>query len=97
MSALLNFVDQQVLVVTQDGRVIVGTLKGSDSTGSVILAGSVERIFAPDCPVEEVPLGLYVLRGDSICLIGDLDVEKDRSMDLAQLMAEPIPETRHAL
>ncbi|KAN0059833.1 U4/U6-U5 snRNP complex subunit LSM8 [Thecaphora frezii] len=97
MSALYGYVDQQVLIVTQDGRVIVGTLKGSDSAGSIILAGSVERIFSPDAGVEEVPLGLYILRGDSICLVGDLDVEKDRSMDLAQILADPIPETRHTL
>ncbi|PWZ00163.1 hypothetical protein BCV70DRAFT_161650 [Testicularia cyperi] len=87
---------EQVLVVTQDGRVIVGTLKGCDALGSIILAGSVERIFSSDEGVEEVALGLYVMRGDSICLVGQLDQEKDKSIDLSNLMAEPIPETRHA-
>lgn len=95
MSALQQYQDQQVLVITQDGRVIVGTLKGSDSVGSIILAGSVERIFSPDEGVEELPLGLYILRGDSICLVGLVDEEKDKDIDLAKIMAEPIPETRH--
>lgn len=95
MSALQQYVDQSVLVITQDGRVIVGTLKGSDSVGSIILAGSIERIFSPDQGVEEVPLGLYILRGDSICLVGSLDRDKDKAIDLSQVMAEPIPETRH--
>lgn len=53
-------------MITQDGRVITGQLKGFDSLGSVILAGSVERIFSTEEGVEEVPLGLYVVRGDSM-------------------------------
>lgn len=61
-----NLSSEQVLMITQDGRVIVGTLKGFDSAGSVILAGSVERIFSSDAGVEEVLLGLYIVRGDSM-------------------------------
>ena len=95
MSALAQYLDQRVLVITQDGRVIVGMLRGSDAVGSIILASCVERIFSPDEGVEEVPLGLYVLRGDSICLVGLVDAEKDKAVDLATIRAEPIPETRH--
>ena len=57
---------EQVLAVTQDGRVIVGTLRGFDNVGSVILSGCVERIFSAESGVEEVPLGLYVVRGDAM-------------------------------
>jgi U6 snRNA-associated Sm-like protein LSm8 len=57
---------EQVLAVTQDGRVIVGTLRGFDNVGSVILSGCVERIFTGDAGVEEVPLGLYIVRGDAM-------------------------------
>lgn len=60
------FALEQVLVVTQDGRVIVGKLRGSDAVGSIILAEAVERIFSPDEGVEQVPLGLYIMRGDSM-------------------------------
>ncbi len=95
MSALQQYQDQQVLVLTQDGRVIVGTLKGSDSVGSIILANSIERIFSADEGVEEVPLGLYVLRGDSICLVGLVDKEKDKEVVWEEVKADPIAETRH--
>ncbi|TKY84794.1 hypothetical protein EX895_005874 [Sporisorium graminicola] len=95
MSALQQYANQRVLVLTQDGRVLVGTLRGSDSVGSIILASSIERIFSADEGVEEVPLGLYVLRGDSICLVGPLDSEKDKAVDWTKVMAEPIAETRH--
>ncbi|SPO26690.1 related to LSM8 - Component of small nuclear ribonucleoprotein complexes involved in RNA processing and splicing [Ustilago trichophora] len=95
MSALQQYTNNQVLVITQDGRTIIGTLSGSDSAGSIILSNSVERIFSPDEGVEEVPLGLYVMRGDSVCLVGLVDVEKDKATKWAEVVAEPIAETRH--
>lgn len=55
-----------MLAVTQDGRVIVGQLRGVDGVGSVIMSGCVERIYSTDGPVEEVPLGLYIVRGDAM-------------------------------
>lgn len=95
MSALLQYHNQTVLVITQDGRVIIGTLSGSDAVGSIVLQNSTERIFSPDEGVEEVPLGLYILRGDSICLVGQVDVDKDKGIDWEGVKAEPIAETRH--
>ncbi|PWN32320.1 uncharacterized protein FA14DRAFT_127389 [Meira miltonrushii] len=95
MSALHAYLDQQVLTLTQDGRVIIGKLIGVDGVGSVILSGCVERIFSADAPVEEVPLGLYLVRGDAISMIGDIDTEIDKAQDLNTVRADPIPDVRH--
>jgi len=95
MSSLMGYVDKQVLVVTQDGRVIVGELKGFDQTTNVVLSGSVERVFSLDEPVEEVPLGLYLIRGDNITLVGEVDTELDKATDIAALRADPIAEVSH--
>ncbi|GAA6027191.1 hypothetical protein JCM8097_002470 [Rhodosporidiobolus ruineniae] len=95
MSALTAYVDKQVLVITQDGRTIVGELKGFDQTTNVILSGSVERVFSADEPVEEVPLGVYIVRGDNITLIGEVDTEIDAQTDLTTLRADPIAEVSH--
>ncbi|WFD41260.1 snRNP Sm proteins [Malassezia japonica] len=95
MSSLQGYMEQQVLLVTQDGRVLVGNLRGYDALGSLVLSECVERIFSRDAGVEEVPLGVYILRGDSISLVGDLDLERDRKTDWASLTAEPIPVTKH--
>ncbi len=43
-----------------------GQLEGFDQTINVILSNSVERVYSLDEAVEEVPLGLYVVRGDNI-------------------------------
>jgi len=91
----MGYVDKQVLVVTQDGRVIVGELKGFDQTTNVVLSGSVERVFSLDEPVEEVPLGLYLIRGDNITLVGEVDTELDKATDIAALRADPIAEVSH--
>ena len=44
----------------------MGTLRGVDNVGSVILSGCVERIYSSENGVEEVPLGLYIVRGDAM-------------------------------
>lgn len=62
-----------VVVVTCDGRVIVGTLAGHDQVQNLVLSNSHERVYADDVDVERVPTGLYVVRGDTVCLIGDFD------------------------
>lgn len=61
------------MLVTSDGRIIVGHFVGHDQVQNVILKEAHERIYSEDEPPERVPLGLYVVRGDSLVLIGDLD------------------------
>ncbi|KAJ1550767.1 hypothetical protein HK405_015939, partial [Cladochytrium tenue] len=57
---------EQVLVITYDGRIILGTLKGYDQTTNLILAKAVERQFSATEDGEEVPLGLYIVRGPNV-------------------------------
>jgi U6 snRNA-associated Sm-like protein LSm8 len=94
-----------VYVLTSDGRVLTGTLVGSDQVQNLVLNDAVERVYAPPPPppssaegggeggeeeggaVEEVELGLYVVRGDSLCLVGEYDPDALRSV----VRADPIP------
>ena len=43
-----------------------GKLKGFDQTVNVILNESHERVYSTSSGVEEVPLGLYIIRGDNM-------------------------------
>ncbi|SAM01187.1 hypothetical protein [Absidia glauca] len=105
MSLLQPYVDQSVLILTLDGRILVvrnpnphsdfaallllGTLRGTDQTSNVILEKCQERVFSAT-GTEENPLGLYLIRGDNICTVGLLDTEKEEEMDITQIKAEPL-------
>ena len=55
MAAMLEgMVDKVVQVVTNDGRNIVGLLKGFDQTTNVILDECHERVFSSAAGVEQV-------------------------------------------
>ncbi|KAJ1983209.1 U6 snRNA-associated Sm-like protein [Dimargaris verticillata] len=95
MSEIQAYVNERVLVVTSDGRVIVGTLKGFDQVTNIVLADCQERIFSPDDGVEMAPLGLYFIRGDNIAVVGLVDQEQDSSLQFGALRAQPLPEILH--
>jgi U6 snRNA-associated Sm-like protein LSm8 len=39
---------------------------------------------------QQVVLGLHIVRGDNVALVGELDEEVDKRMDLSALRAEPL-------
>ncbi|KAG7094747.1 hypothetical protein E1B28_005564 [Marasmius oreades] len=95
MSSLQGYVDKRVLLVLQDGRSIVGIMAGYDQKSNVVLSDSKERVYSMEEGVEEVPLGLYLVKGDMIILIGEIDENIDQAVDLSTIHAEPLPPIRH--
>merc|ERR1712110_69116 len=89
-SELTNYVNQIVEIVTWDGRLIVGTLKGFDQNINLILNESHERVFSTTTGVEKVPLGLYVIRGDTVAMVGEVNQEVDNLLDFNSIKAAPI-------
>lgn len=61
-----QFVNRVISVITGDGRNIIGTLKGFDQTINLVLSGSHERVYRADTGVTQIPLGLYIVRGDNV-------------------------------
>lgn len=43
-----------------------GTLRGYDQATNLILADARERVYSAKAGVEELPLGLYCIRGDNV-------------------------------
>lgn len=60
-----------------------------------MLQDSRERVFSVSVGVEQVELGLYIVRGDNIALIGELDEDLDASVDLSAIRANPIKPVMH--
>ena len=68
MESLQPLLGKQVIVVTLEGRCLVGTLKGFDSVCNLVLENAFERTFHLDKGMQLEPMGLYLVRGDSLCV-----------------------------
>ncbi|CAI7746162.1 unnamed protein product [Closterium sp. NIES-54] len=84
-----------VSVITNDGRNIVGVLKGFDQATNIILDESHERVYSTKHGVEQLVLGLYIIRGDNIAVVGELDEDLDSSLDFDALRAQPLQPVCH--
>ncbi|KAK1747344.1 U6 snRNA-associated Sm-like protein LSm1 [Skeletonema marinoi] len=85
-SSLVEQLDQQMLVVLRDGRHLVGTLRTFDQFSNMVMEGTSERrilVVTKDkdetiCYQTDIKLGLYIVRGDSIVLMGEVDDEEEQ-------------------
>ncbi|CAA0813419.1 Sm-like protein LSM8 [Striga hermonthica] len=94
-AGLETLVDQTISIITNDGRNIVGVLKGFDQATNIILDESHERVYSTKEGVQQLVLGLYIIRGDNISIVGELDEELDASLDLSKLRAHPLKPVIH--
>lgn len=85
----------QVVIVTQDGRLLTGVLKGLDQTTNIILTECVERIIYPDREPEMEELGLYIMRGDNVVLVGEVDMAIDAEIDWNKVRGDPLGHVVH--
>ncbi|CAN0921807.1 Sm-like protein LSM8 [Linum grandiflorum] len=92
---LESLVDQTISVITNDGRNIVGNLKGFDQATNIILDESHERVYSTKEGVQQLVLGLYIIRGDNISVIGELDEDLDAQLDMSNLRAHPLKPVSH--
>ncbi|KAI0739548.1 Sm-like ribonucleoprotein [Daedaleopsis nitida] len=95
MAGLQPYVDHRTLLILQDGRAIVGVMAGYDQKSNVVLSDSKERVYSMEEGVEEIPLGLYLVKGDQIVLIAEVDEAIDSAVDLSSIRAEPLPAIRY--
>jgi small nuclear ribonucleoprotein (snRNP)-like protein len=67
MDSVAALVGKKVIVVTLEGRNLIGTLKGYDlKTCNLVLENTFERTFHLDRGMQLEPMGLYLVRGDSL-------------------------------
>ena len=95
MSALKEYLNKTVTVITQDGRNVVGILRGFDKNVNLVLEKAKERIYSLDKGVVLTDLGVYVIRGDNIAVAGEMDEDEDAKIDLSQVKAAPLKEVVH--
>ncbi|OTB04164.1 hypothetical protein M426DRAFT_321013 [Hypoxylon sp. CI-4A] len=83
---LLDLTDKKLLVCLRDGRKLTGILRSWDQFANLVLQTTVERIYATTSdPSEPQPKGLYadqhhgifLVRGENVLLLGEIDLDKD--------------------
>ncbi|ACI64572.1 predicted protein, partial [Thalassiosira pseudonana CCMP1335] len=77
-ASIVEQLDQRMLVVLRDGRHLVGTLRTFDQFANMVLEDTSERRILGEtttCYQADVKLGLYVVRGDVVVLMGEVDDE----------------------
>jgi len=75
-TALVEELDKRLLVQLRDGRKLVGILRSFDQFANLVLEKATERIIVGNL-YAEVPLGLYVVRGENVVLLGEIDEARD--------------------
>ncbi|KAH8301898.1 hypothetical protein KR044_000459 [Drosophila immigrans] len=95
MSGLESYINHTVSIITADGRNFIGTLKGFDQTINIIIDECHERVFSTSAGIEQIVLGLHIIRGDNIAVIGLIDDSIDSRLDLANIRGEPLGPVVH--
>ncbi|XP_058179273.1 sm-like protein LSM1B [Rhododendron vialii] len=75
-TSLASYLDKKLLVLLRDGRKLLGILRSFDQFANAVLESACERVIVGDL-YSDIPLGLYIIRGENVVLIGELDLEKD--------------------
>ncbi|KAB5585856.1 hypothetical protein GE09DRAFT_1210443 [Coniochaeta sp. 2T2.1] len=80
---LLDLTDKKLMLVLRDGRKLIGILRSWDQFANLVLQSTVERIFVPPGPgnprglYADVPQGIFLVRGENVMLLGEIDLDKD--------------------
>ncbi|CDM28739.1 hypothetical protein DTO013E5_839 [Penicillium roqueforti] len=93
------YVNKKVLILTVDGRTLIGDLLSTDQATNLVLANTVERIIrTPDDeePSTEIEHGLYLIRGDNVVVCGEIDEKMDSEIDWSKVKGEVIRGTKNA-
>lgn len=89
---------EKVLVITVDGRTLLGTLLSTDQLTNLVLSETVERIIrTPDDPEpsSQIEHGLYLIRGDNVVICGEVDETIDSQIDWSKVKGEVIRGTKN--
>ena len=65
-------------MILQDKQHLVGTFRSFDQFGNFVLEKACRR-FYEGSHFTDKPLGLYIIRGENVEILGELDVEKDEN------------------
>ena len=88
-------------MITSDARFFEGILVGYDKSTILILSNCIERIIYSKDDEEgenqEIPLGVYIMRGNEIVCVGEIDDELYKSINWETLKGHALKSTKNPL
>ncbi|KAG9328783.1 hypothetical protein JZ751_010656, partial [Albula glossodonta] len=88
-------VSEKHLVLLRDGRTLIGFLRSIDQFANLVLHQTVERIHVGK-KYGDIPRGIFIVRGENVVLLGEIDLEKECDTVLKQVSIEEILEEQRA-
>jgi U6 snRNA-associated Sm-like protein LSm1 len=88
-TALVEELDRKVLIQLRDGKKIVGILRTFDQFANLVLEEAYERIIVGEL-YTDVPLGMYLIRGENLVLMGQMDPDKEHPSSLTRVSQQEI-------
>lgn len=90
-ASLIEDVDKQIMVVLRDGRTLIGYLRSIDQYANLLLSSTFERIHVGN-KFGDVPKGIYIIRGENVVLIGEVDFKLPVKVDMVKVDIKEILE-----
>ncbi|KAG0359398.1 SM-like, degradation of cytoplasmic mRNAs and positively regulates transcription initiation [Podila minutissima] len=88
-TSLVDCVDKKLLVVLRDGRKLIGILRSFDQFANLVLQDTIERIYVGDA-YGDIPRGIFIIRGENVVLLGEIDLDKEDESPLREVPVEEI-------
>lgn len=92
-ASLLEELDKRLLVVLRDGRTLIGYLRSVDQFANLVLHRCIERIHVGR-EYGDIQRGVFVVRGENVVLLGEIDPEQEAQSPLKEVSLEEILEAQ---
>ncbi|CAD7011649.1 U6 snRNA-associated Sm-like protein LSm1 isoform X1 [Ceratitis capitata] len=86
---LLEEVDKKLMVLLRDGRTLIGYLRSVDQFANLVLHRTIERIHVGN-DYGDIPRGVFIIRGENVVLLGEIDREKESKLPLKEISVDEI-------
>ncbi|XP_035672369.1 U6 snRNA-associated Sm-like protein LSm1 [Branchiostoma floridae] len=92
-ASLIEEIDKKLLVVLRDGRTLIGYLRSIDQFANLVLHKTIERIHVGK-QYGDIPRGIFVVRGENVVLLGEIDLDNENKLPLQQVSIDEILEAQ---
>ncbi|CAD6208690.1 GSCOCG00003500001-RA-CDS [Cotesia congregata] len=88
-ASLLDELDKKLMVLLRDGRTLIGYLRSVDQFANLVLHRTIERIHVGK-EYGDIPRGVFIVRGENVVLLGEIDRDKERVLPLSEVSVDDI-------